>query len=50
MLQVFLYPGNAACDASGVARDSEHGQILRMFINTLIWGAAAVAAALMIML
>lgn len=42
MLSFFLLPGNTACDMSGIARDSEHGQILRMFINTLVWGTVAV--------
>lgn len=42
MLSFLLLPGNMACDMSGITRESEHGQILRMFINTLVWGAVAV--------
>jgi hypothetical protein len=30
------------CDAVALREDSDNRQILRMFLNTLIWGAAGV--------
>ena len=41
----FLSPGDVVSDAVGLP-DGEHRMILRMFINTLVWGAAAAALAL----
>jgi hypothetical protein len=42
MTKLFLLPGGLICDAVGLTEDSDNRQILRMFLNTLIWGAAAV--------
>ena len=39
MTKLFLLPGALICDAVGLTEDSEHRQILRMFLNTMIWGA-----------
>lgn len=36
----FLSPGDLLSDAVGL-KDQEHRMILRMFINTLVWGAVA---------
>jgi len=43
-----LSPGDLACDAAGIASSSDHRIILRMFVNTLIWGAASVGIALIV--
>lgn len=40
----FLWPGERVCDLVGL-RDPEDRQVLRMFANTIIWGAVVVAAA-----
>jgi hypothetical protein len=42
---LLLMPGSLVCDAVGLREDSDHRQILRMFLNTLVWGAASVIAA-----
>lgn len=42
MTRLFLMPGSLVCDAVGLRADSDHRQILRMFLNTLVWGTASV--------
>ena len=42
MTKLFLLPGGLICNAIGLTEDSDNRQILRMFLNTLIWGAAGV--------
>ena len=44
MLQLFLMPGGLVCNAVGLREDSDHRQILRMFLNTLFWATASVLA------
>lgn len=48
MTRLFLMPGSLVCDAVGLHEDSEHRQILRMFLNTLVWGTASVIAVIAI--
>jgi hypothetical protein len=38
----FLAPGNAACDAMGIA-GSEHRDLVRMLINSLVWMVVGIA-------
>jgi hypothetical protein len=40
MTKLFLLPGGLICDAVGLTEDRDNWQILRMFLNPLIWGAA----------
>ena len=47
-MKLFLLPGGLICDAVGLIEDSESRQILRMFLNTLIWGAAGVIMILLL--
>jgi hypothetical protein len=49
-MRLFILPGELACDVAGLPDDSDHRMILRMFINTLTWGAVMVMTALAIML
>ena len=42
MTKLFLLPGGLICEAVGLTEDSDNQQILRLFLNTLIWGAAGV--------
>lgn len=46
MIRLFLLPGDLVCNACEVPRESDHRQILRGFVNTIVWGAIAVASAL----
>lgn len=39
VVKLFLYPGNLVCDLTGVANDSDHRQVLRSFINMIVWSA-----------
>ena len=48
MTKLFLLPDGLICDAVGLTEDSDNGQILRMFLNTLIWGAAGVITILLL--
>ena len=48
MTKLFLLPGGLICDAVGLTEDSDNRQILRMFLNTLIWGAAGVITILLL--
>jgi hypothetical protein len=45
MLELFLLPGDRVCDMARLDAGSPHRQILRMFVNTLVWSAVAVGAA-----
>ena len=47
MTKPILWPGGLICDAVGLTEDSDNRQILRMFLNTLIGGAAAVITILL---
>lgn len=42
----FLWPGERLCDLIGLT-DPEDRQVLRLFANTIIWGAMVVAAAVL---
>lgn len=46
MLRYLVSPGDFAAEVSGLAADTESRQILRMFVNTLVWGAVGVIAAM----
>lgn len=46
MIRLFLLPGDVVCNACDVPEESDHRQILRGFVNTIFWGAIAVASAL----
>ena len=48
MTKLILLPGGLICDAVGLTEDSDNRQILRMFLNTLIWGAAGVITILVL--
>ena len=48
MTKFFLLPGGLICDAVGLTEDSNNRQILHMFLNTLIWGAAGVITILLL--
>ena len=48
MTKLFLLPGGLICDAVGLTEDGDNRQILRMFLNTLIWGAAGVITILLL--
>ena len=37
----YLSPGDLLSDATGLAPNSDNRMILRMFINTLVWGGIA---------
>jgi len=45
MTRLLLLPGSMICDVVGLREDDDHRQILRMFLNTLVWGAASVIVA-----
>ena len=48
MTKLILLPGGFICDAVGLTEDGDNRQILRMFLNTLIWGAAGVITILLL--
>jgi hypothetical protein len=48
MTKIFLFPGSLICDAVGLTEDSGSRQILRVFLNMLIWGAVGVTIVLAI--
>jgi hypothetical protein len=48
MTNLILLPGGLICDAVGLTEDSDNRQILRMFLNTLILGAAGVITILLL--
>lgn len=46
MLSLFLFPGDFVCDLAGVPAASDHRQVLRSFVNMMVWGAVAIGATL----
>ena len=46
MKKLLLLPGDAVCDLAGLIQDNDNRQILRMFVNTLVWSAIGVAVIL----
>jgi hypothetical protein len=50
MTTLFLFPGEIVCGLAGLRQDNDDRQILRMFVNTLVWGAVGVAIVLTIAL
>ena len=48
--RLLLIPGDLVCDAVGIAEASDHRQILRMFLNTMIWSAVAIGVTLAVTL
>jgi hypothetical protein len=47
MTALFLLPGELTCRLAGLKQDNDHKQILRMFVNTLVWGATGIVIVLM---
>jgi hypothetical protein len=45
-MTLFLLPGDLICDAMSLPKNSDHRQVLRSFLNTMIWGAVAMGLAL----
>jgi hypothetical protein len=45
-----LWPGEFVCNVSGVPADSDYRQILRIFINAMVWSAVSIGAAILIMM
>lgn len=45
VLRYLVSPGDLAAELSGLRAGTESRQILRMFVNTLVWGAIGVIAA-----
>lgn len=50
MARLFLLPGDFVCDALGLAEKSDHRQIMRSFVNMMIWGAISITIALQLAL
>lgn len=48
MLSFFLLPGDLVCDWAKVPVDSEPRQVLRSFINMMVWSAVSIGIALYI--
>ena len=48
VLRYLVSPGDLAAELSGLRAGTESRQILRMFVNTLVWGAIGVIAAVAI--
>lgn len=48
MLSLLLLPGDLICDLAGVPAASDHRQVLRSFINMIVWGAVAIGLTLVI--
>jgi hypothetical protein len=48
MTALFLFPGEIVCGFAGLKPNSDDRQILRMFVNTLVWSAVGVASVLII--
>lgn len=46
LIRVFPFPGDLVCDLSGIEKECDHRQVLRSFINTIVWGAIASAIAI----
>ena len=38
-MKLLLWPGDAIASMAGLPKDSDNRQILRMWANTVIWGA-----------
>ena len=49
MLSLFLLPGDKVCDWAGVPAESEHRQVLRSFINMMVWSAVAIGVTVWVM-
>lgn len=47
MTALFLLPGEVICHLAGLRQDNDHRQILRMFVNTLVWGATGIVIVLL---
>ena len=45
VLRYLVSPGDLAAELSGLRAGTESRQILRMFVNTLVWGAVGVIVA-----
>ncbi len=49
-MKYILLPGDLVADLAGLPAESEHRQILRMYVNTVLWGALGVAGAFLALL
>ncbi len=47
-LRHLLNPGDALAGALGLAPESDHRQIVRMYVNILTWGTLGALAAFMV--
>ncbi len=45
-MRFLMMPGDLVCDWVGLEPNSDNRQILRMFLNTVLWGAIGVSLAL----
>ncbi len=50
MTTIFLLPGDRLCNAFGLRGESGHRQVIRSYLNMIIWGAICIAIALKIWL
>lgn len=50
MLTIFLLPGDLVCNWAGVPATGEHRQILRSFINMMVWSAVTIGLTLLAVL
>ena len=45
-MKLLMFPGEYVSDLAGLRASDEHRQILRMFVNTLVWSAIGVVGVL----
>ena len=48
-MKLFLQPGDWLCDMLGMTKDGEQRMIFRTTVNTIVWGAVAVAIIIRVM-
>jgi hypothetical protein len=46
MIKFFLLPGDLICNAVGLKDESPNKQVLRSFLNTMVWSAVGIGVAL----
>ncbi|HVZ04074.1 hypothetical protein [Hyphomicrobium sp.] len=46
MLSAFLWPGDLVCNLAGLPHASDHRQVLRSFVNMMVWAAVMIAVVL----
>lgn len=47
MSKLLLYPGEFACTLAGL-EETEHRQILRIWVNTAVWGLLGTVTAILL--